>query len=336
MANCNKLFSDYNLKITPSSDEMKKMKNSRESLQGKITAKLREKLNQPPTYYTQGSGAKEFKTIIIKEDGTYDSDRGVFLPKKPDVSAETVQRYVYDAVKDQTHDGAEHRKKCVRVLYKCAYNIDFPVYYEVKDEDYAYMAVKGDGWIKDDPWHMVKWLAKHKDKDGQLVRVIKYMKAWASKVSFKMPSGIALAVWGAENFIAVSDRDDKSLYETLNGINEKIKISLTCNSPVEPYDDLLSKLSEEQKDKFKNELANFVADAKRAIDESNQLKSSEIWRKYLGDRFPLGADEDVDTKARALFASASTILGGNAKTDSTGKINDTIGVDHKPHRNYGG
>lgn len=50
----------------------------------------------------------------------------------------------------------------------------------------------------------------HKDANGQLVRIIKYLKAWASKCNFKMPSGIAFAVWAANNFLEKLDRDDES------------------------------------------------------------------------------------------------------------------------------
>lgn len=336
MANCNKLFGDYNKKITPTSEERQKMKKSREALERKITAKIQEKLDMIPTYYTQGSSAKDMRTIVTKEDGTYDADRGVYLPSKPNVTAETVQRYVFEAVKGHTDDSAEHRKKCIRVFYKSAYNIDFPVYYEVKGEDYAYMAVKGEGWIKDDPWHMIKWLEKHKDKEGQLIRVIKYLKVWASNQNFKMPSGIAFAVWAANNFVAKTDRDDKALYDTLIGIKDSIKNSIECISPVEPYDNFLNKMSDAQKKKFKDALDSFIDDAKKALDEPNQLKSSKLWQDHLGPRFPLGADEDVDVKSNALSQLSGVILGQNAKLDSAGNINTTAGVSHKPHRNYGG
>lgn len=336
MANCNKLFLDFNKVITPSSDEMNKMTTSRIALEKKITAKLEDKLSMTPSYYTQGSGAKDMKTIIIKEDGTYDADRGVFLPKKPDVTAETVQRYIYDAVKDHTSEGAEHRKKCIRVFYKSAYNIDFPAYYEIKGEDYAFMAVKGDGWIKDDPWHMIKWLEKRKDSNGQLIRVIKHLKVWASKCSFKMPSGIAMAVWAAKNYSERLDRDDESLHKTLVNIQSELYWNVSCDSPAEPFDDLTSKLTNDQKDKFKKELDKFVNDAEEALEEKNQLKSSKMWRRHLGNRFPLGADEDIDAKEKALMFSANQILSSSAMLDVSGQINTIIGVPHKPHRNYGG
>ena len=338
MANCNKLFGDYNKTITPTQTQMQQMKTSREALEKKITAKLEEKLDMTPTYYTQGSASPEMKTIIIKENGTYDADRGVYLPKEPDVSAETVQRYVYDAVNDHTADGAEHRKKCIRVFYRCAYNIDFPVYYEVDGEDYAYMAVKGDGWIKDDPWHMITWFKGYKDTSGQLVRMVKYLKGWSSKVSlnsFKMPSGIALTVWAARNFSGVADRDDECLHKLLQAIRSSVNYSVTCYAPVEPFDDLTAKLSDDQKSKFKAELDKFIADAKKALDEPNQLAASKLWQKHLGSRFPDGADEETDRKAKSLFSAAASVLGRTAQLDRAGQISSSTGVAHQFHRNYG-
>jgi len=332
MSNCNKLFCDYNKTITPTNEQMQQMKTSRKALEKKIIAKLEDKLDMTPSFYTQGSGSKHMRTIIIKEDGTYDADRGVYLPEEPRVSADTVQRYVLEAVNDHTADGAEHRKKCIRVFYRCAYNIDFPVYYEVENEDYAYMAVKGNGWIKDDPWHMITWFEKRKDADGQLLRMVKYLKGWSSKCTFKMPSGIAMAVWAGNHFSAVKDRDDECLYNLLKAISSAVFFRVACYSPVEPFDDLTAKMSDDQKTKFKEELDKFIADAKKALDEPNQFKSSRIWQKYLGLRFPDGADEDTDQKARALYAAAgsATFLG------SSGQFNSSSGVTPKFNRNYGG
>ena len=332
MANCNKLFCDYNKTITPSNEEMQKMKTSRKALEKKIIAKLEDKLDLTPSFYTQGSGSKHMRTIIIKEDGTYDADRGVYLPEKPTVSAETIQRYVYDAVNDHTADGAEHRKKCIRVFYRSAYNIDFPVYYEIDGEDYAYMAVKGYGWIKDDPWHMITWFEKRKDSDGQLIRMVKYLKGWTSKCTFKMPSGIAMTVWAANNFSAIKDRDDQCLYNLLKAIRSAVYYNVVCLSPVEPFDDLTAKMNDDQKTRFKEELDKFIGDAKKALDETNQFKSSRLWQKYLGSRFPDGADEDTDQKARALYAAASL----TGQLNSSGQFSNSSGVIPLYNRNYGG
>lgn len=336
MANCNKLFTDFVKKITPSLDQMQTMKNSRKKLEDKIKEFIKDKLGLLVCFYTQGSGSPKMKTLIVKADGTYDADRGVYIQGDPELAPETVQGYVYDAVKDHTDDGAEHRRKCIRVLYRSAYNIDFPVYYEAEGETISYLAVKGNGWIKDDPAKMIEWFNELKDENGQLLKMTKCLKAWASEVSHKMPSGIALTVWAARNFVAVEDRDDKCLLELLKSIRNSISFSVICLSPVESYDDLVAKLTDTQKEKFREALSAFITDAEQAIDESNQLAASKLWIKHLGKRFPEGLDEDVDKRSATLFATAAMVLSNNAKLNRSGNINTSTGVEHKPHRNYGG
>ena len=182
---------------------------------------------------------------------------------------------------------------------------------------------------------MIKWLEGYKDDAGQLIRVIKCLKAWASKCSFKTPSGIALAVWAAKNFTAEKDRDDNCLLNVLKGIKDACSWSVSCTSPVEPFDDFTAKLDDDQKSKFKAALNDFIADAELAVAEENQLKASNYWRKYLGSRFPEGLDENVDNRLKSLLASASSVLSSSARLDNLGSISSTSGVQHQPHRNYG-
>jgi hypothetical protein len=275
------------------------------------------------------------KTIIIKDDGTYDADRGVYLPSKPKISADKVQALIFDAVKAHTTGGAEHRKKCIRVIYKADYNIDFPVYYEVTDETYAYLALKTSEWVKDDPSKMIEWFVARKDEYGQLIRMVKYLKAWASHTKLKMPSGIAMTVWAAKFYAGNEERDDIVLSMLLHKLVDHLAMGVTCTSPVEPFDDLTAKLSEDQKELFYNALVSFSAESRMALDEPNQLVASKLWRKYLGDRFLLGTDEDVISKEQALMAISQTVLSGAAKLSRDGRINDSTGVQHQQHRNYG-
>lgn len=333
MANCNKLFLDFIKIITPSHGEMQKMRTSRQILEKKITEKIENELGVKVSFFTQGSGSSGMKTLIIKEDGTYDADRGVYLPTNPAVSAETVQKYVYDAVNGHTDDGASHRKKCIRVFYKGAYNIDFPVYYEISSETYSYLAVKGNGWVKDDPEEIISWFESHKDSDGQLIRMVKYLKAWASTCSFKAPSGIALSVWAAQHFYA-EDRDDKCFVSLLRSIQSSLKNMMICHAPVEPYDDLISKMSLQQRDRFMLELDEFIINGEEALNEPNQLAASKLWRKHFGSRFNLGIDEDIEVRNAALSSTAAIVLNEGAYLDRSGKINSTDGVGHLKHRNY--
>lgn len=340
MANCNKLFLDFEKKISLTSAQKARLRTSRKALEDKIRTSLgeREELSFKG-FYIQGSLSPRLNTGVLKKDGTYDVDVGVYFNKKPDVSSTTVQKYILDAVADHTEAGAKHLDKCIRVVYAGDFDADLPVYYQEEGDSVPRIAIKDDGWRKDDPKGISDWFKeKKKGTNGQLVRIIKYLKIWADKDvrGFKMPSGFALTVWAAENFSMAEDRDDKALLETLKRIKSSIWFSVSCTCPKEPYDNLTDNLDSTQKDKFRQALNEFIEDAEKAISSKNQLEASRLWQKHLGDRLPDGSDEDVDAKEMQLNSLVGTILSGKAKTDSQGRIQQFDGTKNQPHRNYGG
>ena len=334
MANCNKLFLDFEQTISLTRAQRERLKNSRKALEDRIIDYFKDKEGVGvPRFWIQGSA--KMGTMIVKKDGTYDVDLGVYMLEKPTVSASTVQGYVYDAVKNHTDGGAQHLKKCIRVIYKSDFDIDLPVYYQLPGGVHPNIAIKNDGWRLDDPKEMYEWfLKKKKDTNGQLARLVKYLKAWADERGFKMPNGIAMTVW-AGNYYISDERDDKALLAILEKIASASIFGVSCQIPVVPNDDLTNNLTSDQKSKFKDALQAFINDAKAAISSDNQLKASKLWQKHLGHRFPDGVDEDVDKKELQLNAIAATIISGSAKTDHTGKIQDQSGVQHPKHRNFG-
>ena len=46
--------------------------------------------------------------------------------------------------------------------------------------------------------------------------------------------------------------------------------------------------------------------------------NSKLWQKHLGSYFPNGEDADVDKKLESLLTTATSILTGNAKTNTLG------------------
>lgn len=335
MANTNKLFLDFHKEISLTPAQLSRLATSRTALQNRIINHFKSKEGvSTPKFWIQGS--KKMGTMIVKKDGTYDVDLGVYLQEKPTVTSTTVQGYVFDAVDGHTDEIPQHLKKCIRVIYKCDFDIDLPVYYMEDGTAHPCLAIKNDGWREDDPKEMYEWFClKKKDTKGQLVRLVKYLKAWADERSFKMPNGISMTVWAANNYVA-DERDDKSLLGTLKNIAGAVYWSVSCQSPVVPYDDLTSNLDDAQKSKFKKALDEFITDAKKAIESDNQLKASKLWQKHLGNRFPDGVDEDVDKKEAQLNLIAATILTGGAKTDASGKIQKDSGIPNLKHRNFGG
>ena len=75
----------------------------------------------------------------------------------------------------------------------------------------------------------------------------------------------------------------------------------------------------------------------KAIEEKNKLKASKLWRKHLGERFPLANDEDDETMSNLekLRTIGKQVTAGIAATAKSGLINATEGVKNIAHSNYG-
>ena len=256
-----------------------------------------------PDFFIQGS--YKLKTLIRTKDDTCDLDYGVYFKNNPDnVSGTTLQKWVKEAVDGTTDATPIHKKKCIRVDYKAGYNIDLPIMVFDEDKDnHPHLAVKNCDFQDDDPKEFVDYFKANKTE--QMVRVIKYLKAWCDHKRQDMPSGLAMTVLSLKYFQG-NDRDDIALKHLLIEIERQLKMSFRCKMPTTPKDDLFEDYSEVKRKNFMDNLSDFITDAKMAIDEPNHLKSSRLWRKHLGDRFPLGEDKsDNSSKSFIKTAGAS-------------------------------
>lgn len=340
MANCNKLFLDFNKDLRPSKTKRGRMRTSREDLRDKIRDYFKENHSDySPHFFIQGSANKLVNTQILYKDNTCDLDDGVYFFRNPDVEAKTLQGWVKEAVEDATDTVPQHRRKCVRVIYQDDYHIDLPIYCKPdKDDDSVppELADKEDEFSQSDPKEFVEWFHNEKDKDKQLVRIVKYLKAWGDKIRNKMPTGLALSVLVAECIIC-NERDDVALKDTLVAIKSRLDSSWKLEMPTIPHDDLFSGYDDNKKDYIFEKLDAFIEDAKKALNEPNQLKASKLWRKHLGKRFPEGKDEDTDAKEEALKKKAA-ILSSNPFVGRDGKVTDDskAGKPIPDTKNYGG
>lgn len=292
MANLHSQFKKYEERISLTSSQKDLIIKRHSALRKVITEYFKNKGGMKvPDFFIQGS--YKMNTMVQKKDGSFDVDLGVFFPDKPNVTPTTVQLNVLEAVRNQTTSGAQHLRKCIRVNYVGEFNADLPVYYQLSANSQAYIAVKNGDWVRDDPEKFINWVidnrkSKEIGNDGQLLRVIKYLKRWANLLPFKTPSGVALTVWVCKNFSASRDRDDDALSKTINNLYSSftgIFGSVSCHCPVEPFDDLLSNLDTSQKEKFKDALNKLKDDAIKALSTSDTKLAVPYWSKHLGDKF---------------------------------------------------
>jgi len=294
MANCNNLFIEFNGNLNITKTKKDSLITSKDNLRTKIKNHFADKHpGYTPTFYMQGS--YKMNTQIRTKDDACDLDDGVYFKNNPDnVSCTTLQRWVKEAVDGTTDSTPSHRKKCITVDYKAGYNIDLPVFlFDKGNEDHPRLAVKDGDWWEDDPKEFYDYFNQQKDSKGQLVRMVKYLKAWCDFKRQKMPSGLAMSVLATNNFMS-NDRDDVAFKFLLIEIERKLKANFKCVMPTTPKDDLFADYDPTREDNFMNNLAAFIADAKKAVDdEKNQLKASKLWQKHFGDKyFPHGKDED--------------------------------------------
>lgn len=308
MADCHDLFQEYNKDISLTKTKKDNMSTSKDGLRERIRKHFKDKHpGYEPKFYIQGS--YKMKTGIRTKDDICDLDDGVYFMKEPDVTATTLQGWVWDAVNGYTEEAPEHRKKCIRNIFTNDYEIDMPVYYKIDNKEYQ-LAVKDKGWEDSDPKAVVSWFNKQKDKNGQLLKIVKYHKGWGDYKRKKIPSGLAMTILvsNAKAKIVYNDRDDITLRDTLKEIKKALDLRFECIVPAAPHDDLFKDYDKTRRDNFMNALKEFIDDADKAIKEENQLKASRLWQKHLGDRFPDGKDESDNNRA----SNAGLIVGGKS------------------------
>lgn len=311
MANCNDLFQDFHTEISIGKSKKERMMTSKNGLRSRIRKWFMDNHSDyEPKFYIQGS--YKMKTGIRTKDDICDLDDGIYFFREPDVTATTLQTWVWNAVNGYTSTTPEHRKKCIRSVFASDYEIDHPVYYKVDGQNYR-LAIKNTGFEESDSKEMVDWFNQQKDNAGRLIRNVKYLKAWCDNKRSKMPNGLAMTILAsnAKAKIVLNDRDDITLKDILKEIKKTLDIKFECIVPAVPNDDLFANFDEPRKNNFLTALSNFIDDAEKALKEENQLSASKLWRKHLGDRFPEGEDKKEEPKSQ--FAAA--IIAGAAKSN---------------------
>ncbi len=328
MANCNKHFKSYNSEIKLTDSRRKSLKKSRKELRKKMRDYFKKEKSDKiqPKFSGQGSLLTD---VIINpiprskkvngEDRTvlyYDVDDGVYFvgdqdPDKRD-SISDYHRWVCEAIDGHTDKPVEDKDTCVRTWFSDGHNIDNPVYYQQGET--PELAHKKKGWILSDPKAFSEWFLNIVAKHPQLRRLVRSLKGWADKMDFdnpskEMPPGIVLTILGAKFATYNEDRTDIALKETLVNIEAELDNNFRCERPTIPKGENLLE-GYKYKDYFMEALKAFIKDAKAALSEPNEKKATELWRKHLSNRFPLGEDK-VQEESRSF--NALGIMAGSSK-----------------------
>src|SRR5580658_5117407 len=192
MANCYALFQRYRDEISIGKTKKERMINSKNGLRGCIRAWFKKKHPEyVPLFFIQGS--HKMKIAIRTKEDICDLDDGIYFMREPDVTAETLQSWVWEAAKGYTDTDPQHREKCIRSIFAGDYEIDHPVYCQKEGEPYR-IAVRGKGFEDSDPKALIDWFNQKKDKDGRLISNVMYLKGWCDNLGNNMPGGLAMTI----------------------------------------------------------------------------------------------------------------------------------------------
>jgi len=322
MANLHKEYFQFKRNIEIPQKDIDTLFTNRNVLREKIRKYFREEKKDELQPKFTGQGSKYMGTLnkpipVEGENGKaiykYDLDDGIYFLENEGEdnrrAIDTWHNWVYNAVEDHTDTPPQKKKSCIRVLYADGHHIDLPIYY--KDGDVPELAHKGKGWIDSDPKEFIDWFKEQTKGKMQLVRIVRYLKAWKNYKEINnsnliFPSGFSLTILAVNNYCS-DDRDDIAFRDTIKKIKDALDIKFECLRPTTPKnEDVFADFSETRKTNFLNALDSFIKDCDKAIDEKNFKNASEALRKHFGDRFPLGEDEDEEEKTTRLASAIAS------------------------------
>ena len=312
MADCSDIFISFSNSLSLTRTAIRYLRAARTSVKKKITKYLSGS-TKPLKVEFRGQGSFTMDTIIKPLAGEYDLDLGVYIKEQSKwredwPAPETISQRLKDALKNHTSQEPINKKKCVRLIYQpidksrnISYHVDLPIYIQHRNfwgDTVTRIGINGPTqWSQiSDPIGLAKWFNKTCQKNStdknQLIRIVKYIKAWKSFKSSgtKFPSGIALTVLMANSY-SPHERDDIAFRETIRkaynsyfswyglvGMEDII-------NPVVSGASLIEGLNKKQKDNFKTCFEQLVDDAKIAVQHQDRSSALMIWEKHFDTRF---------------------------------------------------
>jgi hypothetical protein len=303
MANCNDIFQRFLDEIQIIKTVRDNLKKSRDGIRTTLENYFTKELQLPkPQFYQQGSFTLKTMVKVLNPMDEYDVDDGVYLQELPEDDIENIKKAsvfrttVLNAVRKQTQKPPQRLPSCIRVQYaetSYRYHIDLPVYTEVGGKIYL---ARDDGWLQSDAKGFNNWFYERLEQNEQMRSSIKYLKAWKDFNSVDL-KGIHLTVLVGSEHVRVTDRDDKSLLETVGKIIKYLEKHKAILNPVDRNENMIADWSGEKIGRIIAAFKDFQSESAEAIDEEDKNKASKIWRALFGDRFPL---QDSDNRGKAV------------------------------------
>lgn len=307
MAKMNSSYRKFGDKIELTPAKKDEIRTSRDSIRADVKQWLADNGKGSVKFHYQGSFA--MGTVISPLDGDdYDMDDGLYLCEYEDEdrsnwpTVDTAHRWVKAALDEKTSFTPVDKNTCIRVPYAHGYHVDMPIY--IMDGNEAYLAHKRDGWVHSDAKDFKDWFSDLcRDNDGQLRRLVKYLKRWKDHKSVDL-KGIEVTILAAKNFEGASGRDDDALRYTVENIVCSLEEAFACEKPVAPYEDLFDGCSATRRQNIISSLKSLNKALLSAHEAASAAEASAKLRGVFGDDFPFSGDSSSRASLTATAAPA--------------------------------
>lgn len=287
-----KEFESFYKVIRIDKEKRKSLLSNKELLRTKIKNNFEKKDRTKPKFFIQGSMDTEVSTGINPLNEDYDIDDGVYLQNinRESITPETAHKWVYDAVDGHTKE-TKDKSKCVRVIYaNNEKHVDLPIY--VEEDGIYYLAIKGKGWIENNPKKISKWFQdERKAKGHDFRKAVRYLKAWKDKrendnSNLELFGGFQLSILASDYFPDSYDNLEEMYFKLVDNINNNSWAYPSLDNPVNSSQNTLEYYSSVRIKTFKDEFKKMYTQAKDAYEETDSSKKHTKWTKVFGDRFP--------------------------------------------------
>lgn len=338
MYNCaNDVLAYHDDEVTLPQAERTNMRGRRDANRERLKKGLEDKGKPTPREFaSQGSYA--MKTMTQHPAKDYDIDDGAYFDKVVLIGergAEIPALQARQMVRDALDDGSfkippEVRKNCVRVYYLAGYCVDVPVYRRVTTKDsfgnesYHHELASSD-WKRSDARDVSKWFEDENTKQSpdtvngrQLRRVVREIKKYAcSRESWcgQILSGFGITKLVTECFRGDISREDRSLYETMKAIRDRLNWNLIVAHPVTP-DQTITNGMDDSRARFLRARLTEAIDTLAPLFEHDctRTKALKCWDKVYATTFFSDRDETKLEKKSALLKIASVVPPAGAFT----------------------
>lgn len=300
----------------------------------------------PPTFKNFDQGSYAMGTGTKPLVGDYDIDVAIVFSVAADAYPDPVEvkKWVHDALDGHTRS-VKVRQPCVTVFYQAddapIYHVDLAIYSssDYNDDGKTYLARGRLGsseenrvWEINDPKELKRLITERFSGEDrkQFRRIVRYLKRWRnvkfSSAGNASPLGIGMTVaaykWFVPNrthdiFAADAKyHDHEALLDFVNTMlanfrsvdrDGEVVERLEVELPVEPYNDLFAKMTDQQMATFKERLTALRDALDEALRMADPVEACKLLRKYFGEDFPVPEKEETaEVRNKAYSYSSSS------------------------------